>query len=306
MARVTAHNVRSMRMLSFPSPRLRGECKPQGCLEWHACGDAPRRADEGRFVEVRARLRHAPHPYPLPASGEREGPAASRARSALAIALVAALLCACAAPQRLDAPASAPRDRSAHTVDREVYADLIRSMLDQGQYYAALAHVQQRRAAGGGDRNELAYLEAEARRGLGQIEAADALYQSLLRSRLAGPAYHGLGLLHAGTEPARAIAFLREASRLRPTDADLRNDLGYALLGSGRYREALHELATAVELAPESAKARNNLLLLMMMQGDEAAVTRIAREAAVPPETVARLRQQARALMKARIAPGGR
>lgn len=222
------------------------------------------------------------------------------------LVLVPALLCACAAPQRLDAPASAPRDRNAHTVDREVYADLIRSMLDQGQYYAALAHVQQRRAAGGGDRDELNYLEAEAQRGLGQVAAADVLYQGLLRSRLAGQAYHGLGLLHARAEPARAISFLREAARLRPTDADVRNDLGYALLTAGRHREALHELATAVELAPESEKARNNLLLLMMVQGDEASVRRITREAAVPPETITRLRQQARALNWTPTASGGR
>ncbi|MES0872705.1 Flp pilus assembly protein TadD [Sinimarinibacterium thermocellulolyticum] len=224
----------------------------------------------------------------------------------LALVLMLAQTSGCAAPRRLDAPANPPRERDAQSVDREVYTDLIRSMLDQKQYYAALAHVEQRRVAGGGDRDELNYLEAEARRGLGQIAAADALYQSLLRSPLAAQAYHGLGLLHARTEPARSIAFLREAARLRPTDADVRNDLGYALLTARRHREALHELATAVELAPESTTARNNLLLLMMVQGDEAAVSRIAREAAVPPETISRLRERARILSATPTASGGR
>lgn len=227
-------------------------------------------------------------------------------RLVVVAALAASLTGACALPQRVDGPPRVSQERSGHTVDREVYADLIRSMLDQGQYYASLAHVQQRRTSGGGDRQVLTYLEAEARRGLGQIAAADALYQNLLRSSLAGEAYHGLGLLHARTDPARSIGFLREAAKLRPTDADVRNDLGYALLMARRDREALHELATAVELAPESDKARNNLLLLMMVQGNETAVNRITREAMVPVETIAHLRQQARTLNTARTAPGGR
>ncbi len=210
----------------------------------------------------------------------------------------------CALPQRVDAPRVTGGEPL--TVDREVYADLIRSMLDQGQYYAALAHVQQRRTAGGGDVDELRYLEAEARRGLGQVAAADALYQALLRGRLAGQAYHGLGLLHAASDLPRAITFLGQAARVRPTDANVRNDLGYALLRAGRYRESLHELATAIELSPEADKARNNLLLLMMLQGDSAAVERIVRESAVAPETVTRLRQQARAMHRAQIAPGDR
>ena len=215
-------------------------------------------------------------------------------------------LAGCAMPQRVDAPVGAPRDRDALNVDREVYADLIRSMLDQDQYYAALAHVQQRRAAGGGDLDTLNYLEAEARRGLGQIATADRLYQGLVRSRLAGQAYHGLGLLHGRTDPPRAIGFLREAARLRPTDANVRNDLGYALVIARHYGDALHELATAVELAPDSDKARNNLLLLMMVQGNETAVGRITREAAVSPETITRLRQQARTLSRTSTTSGGR
>lgn len=222
------------------------------------------------------------------------------------VLLLALCVGACALPQRVDGPGAGAVAADTPTVDREVYSDLIRSMLDQGQYYAALAHVQQRRAAGGGNVDELRYLEAEARRGLDQVVASDALYQGLLRGRLAGQAYHGLGLLHAASDLPRAIAFLRESARLRPTDADVRNDLGYALLRARRYRESLHELATAIELSPESEKARNNLLLLMMVQGDNAAVDRIVRESAVPPQTVSRLRQQARAMNTAQTAPGGR
>lgn len=213
---------------------------------------------------------------------------------------------ACALPQRIDASADAPAGASGTEIDRELYGQLIRSMLDQGQYYAALAHVQQRQRSGGGDRTELRYLEAEARRGLGQVEAARTLYEGLLKTAYAARAYHGLGLLYVGSDLDRAIGYLREAAVRAPTDADVRNDLGYALLKARRDAEALHELATAVELAPESEKARNNLMLLLMVRGDEAAVNRVAREAAVPAETMARLRKQAAELRAPRGATGGR
>ncbi|MFA5939827.1 MAG: tetratricopeptide repeat protein [Sinimarinibacterium sp.] len=218
---------------------------------------------------------------------------------------MAAVIGACAMPQRVDAPEPEPAQSQRNVSEtRRVYSDLIRSMLEQGQYYAALAHVQERRHEGG-DQGELRYLEAEARRGLGQVDAADALYRGLLRAPQAARAYHGLGLLHAGHDLNRAIGYLGEAARRVPTDADVRNDFGYALLRAGRYPEALAELATAVELAPESEKARNNLILLLLVRGDEAAVTRVAREAAVAPDTLSRLRQQARALNTPKGIQGG-
>lgn len=223
----------------------------------------------------------------------------------LAAAACALTLAGCALPQRVDAPEGPPSGGAGAEVDRELYGQLIRSMLDQGQYYAALAHVQQRQRSGG-DRTELRYLEAEARRGLGQVAAADALYQGLLKTSYAARAYHGLGLLHAGHDLGRAIGYLREAARRAPTDADVRNDLGYALLRARRDDEALLELATAVELAPEAEKARNNLILLLIVRGDEAAVKRMAGEAAVPAETMARLRRQAAALKTPRGVAGGR
>lgn len=218
---------------------------------------------------------------------------ASRCRWRLAVALL--LLCsACASPQ------SNREDAAALSVDREVYADLIRSMLDEGQYYAALAHVQQRQRSGGGDAELLRYFEAEARRGLKQVPEAHALYAGLLKSKLAPQAYHGLGLLHAGTDIRRAVAYLQEAATRAPTDAEIRNDLGYALMRAGAYDAAMAELATAAELKPDSDKARNNLLLLLLVRGDEAGVQKFAQEAAIPPQTVQRLREQARTLKNAR------
>lgn len=175
-----------------------------------------------------------------------------------------------------------------------VYTDLIRTMLAQGQYYAALAHIQQQRH----ERNspELRLLEAEAQRQLGRTVEADRLYRQLLRGEYAAQAYRGLGLLHAGTNLPVATQFLREAVQREPTSADMRNDLGYALLSGGRYREALPEIATAVELAPHSGKARNNLILLLMLTHDEAGVKRVAEAGAVDKQALAQLRRQAQDL----------
>lgn len=233
-------------------------------------------------------------------------------RSDLAgVVMLGALLgcSACALPRPLDAasastPVNRSSDRPDDPVDREVYRDLIGSMLENHQYYAALAHVQQQQQRSG-NTPELKYLEAEARRNLGQVAQADALYRSLLRGDMAAQAYHGLGLLHADRQPAQAVAFLQEAARRRPTDAEIRNDLGYALLRMRRYDEAMPEFATAVELAPGSERARNNLLLLLFARRDDAAAAKMIREAGIPADTVARLRRQAAGFMAPQRAAGG-
>lgn len=179
--------------------------------------------------------------------------------------------------------------------DRRLYADLIRGMIAQGNYYAALAHVQQQQRQQG-NTPELRYLEAEARRQLGQQDSAEALYRGLLRTSMAGPAYHGLGLLYATRDLGQSIEFLRQAVQRQPTDAQTRNDLGYALTRAGRYAPALAELATAVELDPASGKARNNLVLLLILSGDESGVKRIVRETGMTADDLNRLRRQAQSL----------
>lgn len=179
--------------------------------------------------------------------------------------------------------------------DRVLYADLIRGMIEQQNFYAALAHIQEQQRLQGST-PELRYLEAETRRRLGQLDAAETLYSGLLRSSLAGAAYHGLGLLYADRDARRSIGYLQEAARRQPTHAQTRNDLGYALAVAGDHPAALVELATAVELDPASDKARNNLALLLMLSGDEDGVQRIVRETAMTADAVQRLRQQASAL----------
>lgn len=202
------------------------------------------------------------------------------------------------------ARAPMPVSDSAAT-DEAIHADLIRGMLAQDNNYAALAHIQdqQRRS---GNTPLLRYLEAEARRRLGDTVTAESLYRGLLRGEMSAQAHHGLGLLYAARDLTQAISFLREASQRRPTDADLRSDLGFALLRAGRYAESLTELATAMELDSASSKARNNLLLLLITTGDEAGVKRVAADTGVDAKSLARLRKQAQSLRVRNTDAGGR
>ena len=199
------------------------------------------------------------------------------------------LACAgCTLPQPKDGDAASGAAPSLHR-------DLIVGMLEQKQYYAALAHVQQQQNQSGAT-PELRYYEAEARRRLGQTRAADALYRDLLKSDYAAQAYHGLGLLQVKTDLKAAVQLLQQAVQRQPTDTQMRNDLGYALMMAGRYQEALPQMATAVELDPGNVKSVNNLIVLLLLRRDEAGARRVAEEGGISAEALAALRKQAQAL----------
>ncbi len=178
---------------------------------------------------------------------------------------------------------------------RAVYADVITALIDQEQYYAALAHIQQQQRQQG-NTDQLRFLEAEALRHLGQSSEAEKLYKQLLRSSFAAQSHRGLGLLYAPRDINAAVQHLREAVQREPTNAGMRNDLGYALMSGGRYREALTEIATAVELEPGLDKARNNLIVLLILSRDEAGVKRVAAAGSVNDKSLASLRRQAQNL----------
>ena len=206
------------------------------------------------------------------------------------------LLCACSTTH--NSPGQAQTDKldneAPHLKDSEIHADLIQQLLDKGQYYAALAHIEDQKRNGGND--QLTLLEADARRHLGQQAQAEALYRSLLDSRYGAQAYHGLGMLYKDTDLDGAIRNLRKAVERAPTDVDFRNDLGYALMMAGRYTEAMPELSTAAELAPAQVKSRNNLIILMLLVGNEGAAQRLAQDSAVTADGMRQLRDSAQAI----------
>ena len=191
-----------------------------------------------------------------------------------------------------------PREGQETTAASEsaLYLDAVRALIGQGQFYAAIAHIEEDRRLYG-DTAELRLLEADARRSLKQNKASEALYRGVLsragRGPLAGKARHGLGLLYAPVNLSAALIELREASRLRPTDAAIRSDLGFALMQVRRFSEARVELATASELAPDNIAARNNLLILLYVLGDDSSAQRLAARSQVDAALLARLKSQA-------------
>lgn len=180
-----------------------------------------------------------------------------------------------------------------------LYLDAVRALIGQRQYYAAIAHIEEDRRRYG-DTPELRLLEADARRNLRQNKTAESLYQSVLRADFGGPlagkARQGLGLLYAPVNLEAAIKELREAARLKPTDAGIRSDYGYALMQARRFGEARVQLATATELEPASIAARNNLIILFFALGDEPSARRLGAAAKMDESQLARLKAQAQSL----------
>lgn len=213
--------------------------------------------------------------------------------------LLLMLLSACALPTRVDGG-----DSRAAQDSPQVHTELIRDMLAQHQYYAALAHIQDMQR-NSGDTRELRFLEAETRRNLGQTVQSARLYQSLLDTGYAAQAYHGLGLLNASGNINLSVQQLDKAVQLQPTNVQFRNDLGYALMKAHRYPQALTQLATATELDQHNQLARHNLIVLLLVTHDTANAEKMAQDSNVSAKEFSEARRQAREIAQSGSRAGG-
>ncbi len=178
----------------------------------------------------------------------------------------------------------------------------IEQLLREGKPYAALAQLDAL-AAQGTRPPQLDLARADALRRIDRPGQAEALYRNLLNTCLQGRAWHGLGLLQAQRgQQADSIASLERARNLQPTDARVRNDLGYALLLAQRFDDARFEFLTVLELAPGDARAARNLVLLTLREGRADKARELATSLGLDAATVARL-AQARADMPATVQP---
>lgn len=176
----------------------------------------------------------------------------------------------------LVAPSTAARD------DRTVYMDLIRTMQQQGAYYASLAHIDAYRQRFG-DSAELRRLQADALRQTGQLDEARTLYRSLLSGDTAAAAWHGLGLVEAQQgHVAAAEQALQKATALEPVNAAYLSDLGYARLNAGQVSAAKDPLAMAAELEPDNPKVIANLALWALLVGDSTRADAIMQRGELP------------------------
>lgn len=186
------------------------------------------------------------------------------------------------------------------TSDPGVRLQLIEDLTVSGKYHAALAQLE----ATGLDTPQARYLRAELLRQTDRAAEAVPLYHELLDGCLTGQANHGLGLI-AGREHryGDALAHLTEARRRLPTDARVRNDLGYALLLSGDPKSARHELMTALDLDPEQPRAARNMALLLLVTGEARTAQAMAEQLRIAPDELDALRQEARGIARYRPAP---
>lgn len=94
----------------------------------------------------------------------------------------------------------------------------------------------------------------------------------------------GLSLLGAGS-PAAALQLLERAADAEPGSQSVREALGRAQYGTGRYAEAAESFAAIVEMNPVDDYARYGLGLAATRNGDlDTAVEHLAVAASLRPE----------------------
>lgn len=203
----------------------------------------------------------------------------------LLIVLAPALLAGCGNRAAYKQPPVEPALVEAAQDDRGMYLGLLKQMQQQGAYYASLAHIDAFRQRFG-DSPELRILQANALRETGDDAAAASIYRSLTKGSQAAPAWHGLGLIAAGTRDHTAAQLaLDNAVRAEPLNVAYLGDLGFALLQAGQVEQARAPLAKAAELGPDNIRAISNLALWAMLSGQAATAESMMQRANLPPST---------------------
>ena len=219
-------------------------------------------------------------------------PSTTRLRKLLGAALLMGSLTGCALPPVTPAgtQAGGACGSELNPTDNTRLAG-IEQLLREGKPYAALAQLDAL-AAQGVRPPQVDLARADALRRIDKPAQAETLYRSLLGGCLQGRAWHGLGLLQAQRgQSTESIASLERARNLQPTDARVRNDLGYALLLAQRHDDARFEFLTVLELAPGDARAARNLVLLTLREGRADKARELAASLGLDAATVARLAQ---------------
>ncbi len=176
----------------------------------------------------------------------------------------------------------------------------IQQLLDDKKPYAALAELD----ALGADSPKAILLRAEALRQVERHGEARTQYDRLLNTCLAASAHHGLGLMEAKDGHVKeAIQSLQAARQALPTDANVRNDYGYALLLDRRWDDAQFEFLTVLDLVPNDARASRNLLLLALAQGKTDLAQQLANKLKLDPASMERMGAQAAEIRHPAAAP---
>ncbi|PLQ01013.1 pilus assembly protein TadD [Cupriavidus pauculus] len=177
--------------------------------------------------------------------------------------------------------------------DQNVYLGLIGKMQQEGMYYASLAHIDAYQQKYGSS-TALQVLRADALRETSQDDAALQAYRDLLNTDRAARARHGIGLvLGRQGDFTGATVELRQAAALEPVNAQVANDLGYALMRGGALQEARVPVLQALELDANNPRVISNAVVWMLATGKRSEATAMMHRAAMPEPTRIAIRKEA-------------
>ena len=160
---------------------------------------------------------------------------------------------------------------------------LARQLIDQGHYDVALVQLEQARRKA--DRTtEIDHLMGVCHRESGDLTAAvDAFQKAITQDPQYAPAYGGLGLTLAQKEGIdSSLPYFEHALKLNPAKADVCNNLGYALLKSGRLAKAERVLRKCIAIDPGFSVARNNLAVCLGLRGKDDQALRLLLQTQPP------------------------
>jgi len=168
---------------------------------------------------------------------------------------------------------SKPEDR--------VELDAVDSMIQDGEYYAALARLE----SVSFDTQAHWLRWAQLLGQVGQLDSSEVVFSAIVNSCNSAQAYHGLGVVMVKKgRLGAAVDMLDRAKDIAPADISIRNDLGYALLRVGEYGRAAFELRTAYELSKGQAAIGQNMIAAYYLNDGEAGLETLKNELAVDDE----------------------
>ncbi|WP_372860676.1 tetratricopeptide repeat protein [Spongiibacter sp.] len=155
-----------------------------------------------------------------------------------------------------------------------VKLDLVSQLIDEANYYSALAHLEN--DSSGSPR--ALWLRAEAQRKTGLLNEAYNNYRDLSLSCMTAAGHAGMAkILATRGDLAIAHQHMLKARQLAPTNADIRNDYGFILLAMGDFKAAQREFMTAMQLHQGHPVALRNMVISLILDGDSRTAMRLAK-----------------------------
>ncbi|KPP97805.1 tetratricopeptide repeat protein [Marinobacter sp. HL-58] len=156
--------------------------------------------------------------------------------------------------------------------EHRVELDLIDSLMEGGEYYAALAQLESLSFETQHHWLRWAQLLAQ----VDQVKDSEEAFETIADKCESHEAYHGLGVVYVKQDKIQdALDALKTAKDMSPAVPDIRNDYGYALMIAGEYGRAAFELRTAYELAEGKGAVKQNMVAAYYLNGGDAALNKL-------------------------------